>query len=72
MFDTRNSLAHQVVNEVRQHFPKQVFQSVIPRNVRLSESPSYGVPAMIYDSASRGARAYGALADELIQNNVNK
>jgi len=72
MFDTRNSLAHQVVNEVRQHFPKQVFQSVIPRNVRLSESPSYGVPAMIYDSASRGARAYGALADELIQNNVSK
>ncbi len=72
MFDTRNSLAHQVVNEVRQHFPKQVFQSVIPRNVRLSESPSYGVPAMIYDAASRGARAYGALADELIQNSVPK
>src|SRR5262249_37889954 len=72
MFDTRNGLAHQVVNEVRQHFPSQVFQSVIPRNVRLSESPSYGVPALVYDAHSRGARAYGALAQELIQNNVHK
>lgn len=70
MFDTRNSLAHQVVREVREHFPDQVFKSVIPRNVRLSECPSYGVPAMVYDPASRGARAYGALADELVQNDV--
>lgn len=70
MFDTRNGLAHQVVNEVRQHFPNQVFRAVVPRNVRLSESPSYGVPAMIYDAASRGARAYAALAQELIQNGV--
>ena len=72
MFDTRNGLAHQVVNEVRQHFPRQVFEAVIPRNVRLSESPSYGVPAMVYDASSRGARAYGALAEELIQNSVRK
>jgi chromosome partitioning protein len=72
MFDTRNSLAHQVVTEVRQHFPDQVFQAVIPRNVRLSESPSYGVPAMIYDAASRGARAYAAVARELIQNSVRR
>ncbi len=72
MFDTRNGLAHQVVSEVRQHFPSQVFQSVIPRNVRLSESPSYGVPALVYDANSRGARAYGALAQELIQNHVHK
>jgi chromosome partitioning protein len=72
MFDTRNGLAHQVVNEVRQHFPSQVFQAVIPRNVRLSECPSYGVPAMVYDVTSRGARAYGALAEELIQNVVRK
>lgn len=70
MFDTRNGLAHQVVNEVRQHFPNQVFQSVVPRNVRLSECPSYGVPAMVYDASSRGARAYAALAEELIQNVV--
>jgi chromosome partitioning protein len=66
MFDTRNSLSHQVVKEVRQHFPNQVFDAVIPRNVRLSESPSYGVPALIYDAASRGAQAYKALADEVI------
>ena len=72
MFDTRNGLAHQVVNEVRQHFPNQVFQSVVPRNVRLSESPSYGVPAMVYDATSRGARAYAALADELVQNVVRR
>ena len=70
MFDTRNSLAHQVVREVREHFPDQVFTAVIPRNVRLSESPSYGVPALIYDAASRGARAYAAVAAELIQNTV--
>ncbi len=72
MFDTRNSLAHQVVNEVRQHFPNQVFDAVVPRNVRLSESPSYGVPAMIYDAGSRGARAYTAVAQELIQNMVRR
>jgi len=72
MFDTRNSLAHQVVNEVRQHFPDQVFQEVIPRNVRLSESPSYGVPAMIYDARSRGARAYAAVTEELLQNIVRR
>jgi chromosome partitioning protein len=70
MFDRRNSLAHQVVTEVRQHFPDQVFKSVIPRNVRLSECPSYGMPAMVYDSRSRGAEAYKALTDELIQNSV--
>ena len=72
MFDTRNSLAHQVVNEVRQHFPDQVFQAVIPRNVRLSESPSYGVPAMVYDAGSRGARAYAAVTEELLQNVVGR
>jgi chromosome partitioning protein len=70
MFDTRNSLAHQVVNEVRQHFPDQVFKAVIPRNVRLSECPSYGVPAMVYDASSRGAKAYAALTQELVQNSV--
>jgi len=72
MFDTRNGLAHQVVNEVRQHFPNQVFESVVPRNVRLSESPSYGMPAMLYDARSRGARAYAAVANELIQNVVRR
>jgi chromosome partitioning protein len=70
MFDKRNSLAHQVVTEVRQHFPDQVFKSVIPRNVRLSECPSYGTPALVYDRRSRGAEAYESLTQELIQNSV--
>ena len=72
MFDTRNNLAHQVVDEVRQHFPEQVFKAVIPRNVRLSECPSYGIPAMVYDAGSRGAKAYAALTEELIQNVVRR
>jgi chromosome partitioning protein len=66
MFDTRNSLCHQVADEVRRHFPRQVFHSIIPRNVRLSESPSHGMPAVVYDPASRGAEAYQALAREIV------
>lgn len=67
MFDTRNSLCHQVADEVRQHFPADVFQTVIPRNVRLSESPSHGLPAVVYEPTSRGAEAYQALAQELLR-----
>jgi chromosome partitioning protein len=67
MFDTRNSLCHQVADEVRQHFPDDVFQTIIPRNVRLSESPSHGLPAVVYDPTSRGAEAYHALAQELLR-----
>ncbi len=66
MFDTRNSLCHQVVEEVRRHFPHDVFESIIPRNVRLSESPSHGMPAVVYDPLSRGAEAYQALAREIL------
>ncbi len=64
MFDTRNSLAHQVAEEVRAHF--RVFDAVIPRNVRLSEAPSHGKPVILYDVQSRGAQAYLALAHELL------
>jgi len=67
MFDTRNSLCHQVVEEVRRHFPEQVFDTIIPRNVRLSESPSHGLPAVVYDPTSRGAEAYRALAREILE-----
>ncbi|HHV42864.1 MAG TPA: ParA family protein [Clostridiaceae bacterium] len=67
MFDTRTQLAHQVEAEVRKHFPNQVFKTVIPRNVRLSEAPSYGRPILAYDKWSRGARAYDALAKEIIR-----
>jgi chromosome partitioning protein len=66
MFDTRNSLSHQVADEVRRHFPQYVFSAVIPRNVRLSESPSHGLPVALYDPASRGAQAYAELAHEMM------
>ena len=65
MFDGRNALAQQVQQEVRTHFGHQVFQTVVPRNVRLSEAPSHGVPVLQYSPASRGAAAYRALAREL-------
>ena len=64
MFDGRNSLARQVQQEVRTHFGQQVFQTVVPRNVRLSESPSHGVPVLRYSPTSPGAAAYRALARE--------
>jgi chromosome partitioning protein len=67
MFDTRNNLAHQVVTEVRKHFPREAYETVVPRNVRLSEAPSHSKPAILYDVASRGAQAYLALADEMIE-----
>ena len=65
MFDGRNSLARQVQEEVRAHFGDQVFRTVIPRNVRVSESPSHGLPVLLYDPSSRGAVAYRALAREI-------
>ncbi len=66
MFDARNNLSHQVVEEVKEHFPGQVCETVIPRNVRLSEAPSHGKPALLYDVASRGSQAYLVLAEELL------
>ena len=65
MFDARNNLAHQVVDEVRNHLPGKVCETVIPRNVRLSEAPSHGKPGILYDVGSRGVQAYLALAEEL-------
>jgi chromosome partitioning protein len=67
MFDGRNNLSHQVSQEIRAHFGDQVFSSVIPRNVRLSEAPSHGLPVLLYDISSRGAVAYLELAKEIIQ-----
>ena len=67
MFDVRNNLCHQVASEVRTHFKGRVFQTVVPRNVRLSESPSHGKPALLYDISSKGARAYLELAKEMIR-----
>ena len=67
MFDRRNTLARQVEEEVRTHFGDRVFRTAIPRNVRLSESPSHGVPVLLYDPSSRGAVAYKAAANELLE-----
>jgi chromosome partitioning protein len=66
MFDARTSLSRQVAEEVRQHFGRAVFDSVVPRNVRLGESPSHGMPVLLYDPASKGAEAYRLLAKELL------
>lgn len=67
MFDARNNLAHQVTEEVRQHLPGKVCETIIPRNVRLSEAPSHGKPGILYDVGSRGVQAYIQLAEELAQ-----
>jgi len=64
MFDGRTNFSNQVAQEVRRHFPGKVFASVIPRNVRLAEAPSHGIPVHIYDRHSRGATAYQLLAEE--------
>ena len=65
MFDRRNRLSNQVKNEVRRTFPDKLFETIVPRNVRLSEAPSYGKPVVTYDIHSPGARAYLALAQEV-------
>ena len=66
MYDKRNNLAKEVAEEIDKHFHGSIFQSVIPRNVRLSEAPSYGQPIAIYEVKSKGAKAYQKLAQEVI------
>jgi len=66
MFDGRNRLSHQVVEEIRAHFPDKLYRTIIRRNVRLSESPSYGKPICLYDPTSTGAQDYFELAKELM------
>ena len=67
MFDSRNNLSEMVVNDVRKHFGKQVYQTIIPRNVRISEAPSFGQPVLMYDINCSGSKAYTSLAAELLQ-----
>jgi chromosome partitioning protein len=67
MFDGRTRLALEVIRELEKYFPQQVFKTQIPRNVRLSEAPSYGKPAILFDLKSRGAQAYLALAREMLE-----
>lgn len=69
MFDTRLRLSHQVAEEVRKYFGEKVFRTVINRNVRIAESPSYGKPIILYDAISTGAQNYMALASELLERN---
>lgn len=67
MFDPRNNLANDVSTQLVSHFGEKVYRTVVPRNVRLAEAPSHGLPAMLYDKTSRGALAYLALAGELLR-----
>lgn len=65
MFDGRTNFSTQVAQEVRRHFPGKVFSTVVPRNIRLAEAPSHGIPVTVYDRSSRGAAAYRAMAEEI-------
>ncbi len=67
MFDNRTRLANQVVADVRQYFGDKVSPTIVPRNVRLSEAPSHGVPVAQYDPKSRGAMAYHKIAEEILK-----
>ncbi|HOK43472.1 MAG TPA: AAA family ATPase [Thermoclostridium sp.] len=67
MFDARTNLSIQVVDEVKKYFGNKVYRTIIPRNVRLSEAPSYGLPIILYDEKSRGAECYMELAEEVIE-----
>lgn len=67
MFDGRTNFSNQVAQEVRRHFPGKVYANVIPRNIRLAEAPSHGLPVTVYDRSSRGAKAYQAMAEEIIK-----
>ena len=69
MYDMRTNLSNQVVREVKRYFDDKVYKTVIPRNVKLSEAPSYGMPISLYDPKSKGARCYEKLAKEVMTNN---
>ena len=71
MFDKRNKLSKFVDKEVRDFFGDKVYETVIPRNVRLSEAPSHGVPCVVYDAKSSGARSYIKFSEEFISNSIN-
>lgn len=72
MYDSRLRLSNQIYEEVKKHFQELVFDTIITRNVKLSEAPSYGIPAILYDAESRGAKNYLALAQEILKKNKSK
>ena len=69
MYDSRLRLSNQIYDEIRKHFQELVFDTIIARNVKLSEAPSYGLPAILYDADSKGAKNYLALAQEILKKN---
>ena len=69
MYDSRTNLSNQVIENVKQNLDQKIFDTVIPRNVRLAEAPSYGLPIIVYDSKSTGAESYMSLAKEVIKEN---
>ncbi|MFQ5487772.1 MAG: ParA family protein [Gammaproteobacteria bacterium] len=72
MFDSRNKLANEVSAQLLSHFGERVYNTIVPRNVRLAEAPSHGLPAMLYDRSSQGARAYLALAGEMLRREARR
>jgi chromosome partitioning protein len=72
MYDERTNLGQQVARDVRQFFKEKTFDTVIPRNVRLGEAPSHGLPVVLYDAKSKGAEAYLALAREMLAREARK
>lgn len=72
MYDMRSKLAREVSDQLLSHFPGQVFRTVIPRNIRLAEAPSHGLPVVRYDKSSRGSQAYLALASEIVRRNEQR
>jgi chromosome partitioning protein len=66
MYDGRTNLSSQVAREVKRHFADKIFKTVIPRNVRLSEAPSHGMPVQYYDRSSKGSKSYEELAEEFV------
>lgn len=67
MYDARTNLSLQVVEEVKRYFPKEIYTTLIPRNVRLGEAPSHGLPIMLYDEKSKGAESYRLLVEEILE-----
>lgn len=72
MYDSRLRLSNQIYDEIKKHFQELVFETIIARNVKLSEAPSYGLPAILYDADSKGAKNYLALAQEILKKNGKK
>jgi chromosome partitioning protein len=72
MFDPRNTLSNDVSAQLIEHFGDKVYRTIVPRNVRLAEAPSYGLPALLYEKTSRGALAYLALAGEMLRRNARQ